>query len=160
MGSSNQKPHSSKFSVLFKLSIQNEFSIDKAENIAQDWLAKHPGTSWNDLLELLETYQVVYKQGALYELSQFTRAGINLVINRMRGINGIEIKNRWYHTRLYRKCFIGSEVIEWLTSNFKLSRKEALELGQILIRAKIIHHVHDEHDFKDDYLFYRFYVDE
>jgi potassium efflux system protein len=40
------------------------------------------------------------------------------------------------------------------------TREEAIELGQILLERGIIHHVLDQHHFKDSYLFYRFCDDE
>lgn len=42
----------------------------------------------------------------------------------------------------------------------RATRKEALRIGQLLMRKRIIHHVLDEHPFDDAYLFYRFYEDE
>ncbi|NEQ87860.1 MAG: hypothetical protein F6K26_50170, partial [Moorea sp. SIO2I5] len=39
-------------------------------------------------------------------------------------------------------------------------REDAVTIGQILINRGIIHHVADDHPFRDDYLFYRFYLDE
>ena len=50
--------------------------------------------------------------------------------------------------------------MDWLVTNYDYSREEATELGQILVEKKIIHHVTDEHPFRDEYFFYRFYVDE
>ena len=160
MNTTNKKPKNSKFLVLLRLSEKNRISIDQAEKIAKNWLTKYSDKSWNDLFKLLEKHQVVYRQGILHDLSPFTREQIDLIIDQIKEINGIKIKDRWYHARLYRKCFIGCEAVKWLISNHNLSRKEALKLGQILIQEKIFHHVHDEHDFEDDYLFYRFYTDE
>ena len=37
---------------------------------------------------------------------------------------------------------------------------EALSMGQQMIDLSLIHHVHDEHPFKNENLFYRFYRDE
>ncbi|MCG8366531.1 MAG: hypothetical protein MJA27_24755 [Pseudanabaenales cyanobacterium] len=42
----------------------------------------------------------------------------------------------------------------------KATHDEALRIGQLLVECGIIHHVTDEHSFKDEYLFYRFYEDE
>lgn len=78
----------------------------------------------------------------------------------MRGTSGIEIKDRWFHFKLYRCCFTGTNAINWLMKYENLTRDAAIQLGKILVKHKRIHHVHDEHDFKDDFLFYRFYEDE
>jgi hypothetical protein len=87
---------------------------------------------------------------------------INLeyVIAAMRGIGGVKIKDRRYRLRVYTQCFIGSEAIEWMRDRFRISREEAVKLGQRLMDAKHIHHVVDDHKFKDGELFYRFYWDE
>jgi hypothetical protein len=42
----------------------------------------------------------------------------------------------------------------------KSTREEAILMGQLMVQQGIIHHVLDEHDFKDELLFYRFYLDE
>ena len=160
MDATDRKSPNAKFSVLFKLSMRNQLFTYNAEKLAIDWLAKHPEHSWETLLELLGTGQVIYKQGILDDVPQPTKAEIELLIDQMRGQEGIEITNRWYHCRLYRTCFIGSQAVEWLMNNRNISKEEALRLGQILIDAKVFHHVHDEHNFEDDYLFYRFYLDE
>jgi len=40
------------------------------------------------------------------------------------------------------------------------SRKEGAALGQAMIDAGLFHHVVDDHEFEDKYLFFRFFVDE
>ena len=140
--------------------MRNKLLTPQAEDLAIDWLAKHPESSWEALLELLKTHQVIYKQKTLYDVPQLSKVEMKLLIEQMRGKNGLDIKNRWYYARLYRKCFIGSQAIEWLMDKRNISPEEALRLGQILLEAQVFHHVHDEHNFKNGYLFYRFYFDE
>jgi hypothetical protein len=82
------------------------------------------------------------------------------LVSKMRNIDGIRIEDRWYKLRVYRRCFVGNEAVAWLMESFKLSQENAIRVGQILIDKKFIHHVTDDHDFKDEYLFYRFYWDE
>ncbi|WP_371357521.1 hypothetical protein, partial [Hydrocoleum sp. CS-953] len=40
------------------------------------------------------------------------------------------------------------------------TREEAILMGELMLQQGIIHHVFDEHNFKDEPLFYRFYSDE
>ncbi len=82
------------------------------------------------------------------------------IIDEMRGINGIEITDRRYHLKVYPKCFVGSEVVDWMVTHLSISSEQAVQLGRRLIDKNIIHHVHDQHDFENEYLFYRFYCDE
>lgn len=91
---------------------------------------------------------------------RFTDEQIRKLVDNIRGDNGVEIKDRRYRLNLYESCFIGQELVNWLVSNHGCNREEAIELGQILVEKKIIHHVTDQHPFMDDYLFYRFYADE
>lgn len=72
----------------------------------------------------------------------------------------IRIENRWYNLRFHPRCFVGSEAVIWLMQSLKISHENAILLGQRLIDEKLIHHVTDNHAFKDEYLFYRFYWDE
>ena len=91
---------------------------------------------------------------------KITEINLDGLISQMRGHQGLKIADRRYHLNFYPACFIGSEAVDWIISQHKFTREEAIELGQILIERGIIHHVTDEHPFQDDYLFYRFYVDE
>lgn len=85
---------------------------------------------------------------------------IEALVTAMREPGGLEIKDRRDHLNFYPACFIGSEAVEWLVQTHNCTREEAIQLGQILIERRIIHHVLDEYPFRDDYFFYSFYVDE
>ncbi len=82
------------------------------------------------------------------------------LVERLRGNNGITIKDRWFRLKLYPECFIGSDLVLWLRANLGVSEQEAIEIGQVLIDQGLIHHVVDEHPFRNTYYFYRFYADE
>ncbi len=82
------------------------------------------------------------------------------LVAKMRGKNGLKIKTRRYKLKLYHRCFIGNEAIDWMVENLKIERAKAIKLGQRLIDKKIIHHVTNNHSFKDESLFYRFFEDE
>ena len=79
---------------------------------------------------------------------------------RMRKKGGIEIKARHYQLKLYKRCFVGSEAVDWLVNYLNISRPKAVAIGKKLVDKKVIHHVSDEHSFEDGPLFYRFYEDE
>ncbi len=125
--------------------------------LAKEWLEIHSHASWDTLKKLLLSGGVIFKNGILHDI---TPREIKILTNQMRGQNGIEIKNRWYSLKLYPKCFIGSEAVEWFIKTQQVTREESIQIGEILIARQIIHHVHNEHNFKDEYLFYRFYIDE
>ncbi|BAU63568.1 mechanosensitive ion channel [Stanieria sp. NIES-3757] len=82
------------------------------------------------------------------------------VADQLKGKQGVKIKTRRSKLKLYHHCFLGNDAVDWLVENLKISRTEAVNLGQKLIDKKIIHHVSDEHSFKDEQLCYRFYQDE
>ncbi|MDJ0798885.1 MAG: hypothetical protein QNJ51_19045 [Calothrix sp. MO_167.B12] len=82
------------------------------------------------------------------------------LVRAMRDIGGVKIMDRQYRLRKYSRCFIGSEAVSWIIGYFQISEPEAVSIGQRLISEKYIHHVTDDHDFKNEYLFYRFYWDD
>jgi small-conductance mechanosensitive channel len=82
------------------------------------------------------------------------------LIAEMRGANGLAIRDRRHLLSTYSKCFVGAEAVEWLMRARALTRDEAVHLGQTLVDRGIIHHVLDEHPFRDGHYFYRFYADE
>lgn len=121
------------------------------------WFRKHPNKSWRDLKDYLLNGEVIFKGDRLHNVD---REKINALTLKMRDKDGVELKNRWYNFKLYRQCFIGSEAVEWLMKTQNISEEKAIQLGQILLDRRIIYHVHDEHNFQNDFLFYRFYKDE
>ena len=91
---------------------------------------------------------------------KLTEKDLEKLIAEMRSANGLKISDRNYYLNFYPACFVGSEAVDWLVNKQNYKREEAIEIGQIILEKGIIHHVTDEHSFKDAYLFYRFYVDE
>ena len=88
------------------------------------------------------------------------RISIRQLALQMRNKDGITIKTRRYKLKLYHHCFLGNETVDWIVEKLKISRTDAVKLGQKMIEKKIFHHIVDEHQFKDEPLFYRFYEDE
>eukprot|EP00005_Dracoamoeba_jomungandri_P005749 CAMPEP_0174251948 /NCGR_PEP_ID=MMETSP0439-20130205/1615_1 /TAXON_ID=0 /ORGANISM="Stereomyxa ramosa, Strain Chinc5" /LENGTH=476 /DNA_ID=CAMNT_0015332399 /DNA_START=1045 /DNA_END=2472 /DNA_ORIENTATION=+ len=86
------------------------------------------------------------------------------IIRRMRRPDGgLSIKNRMWHLRKYKNCFVGSEIVDWLMEKSEiefLSREEALEFGNMLLSRHFFHHVVFDHPLRDGYYFYRFLQDE
>lgn len=101
--------------------------------------------AWSDILELTD---------------QPTDTEIKELVAQMRGPNGVDIRDRRFGLHLYRNCFVGSEAVRWFIEHQLASHEEAVRLGQVLVEQGMIHHVTDEHPFKDAYLFYRFFWDE
>eukprot|EP00029_Vermamoeba_vermiformis_P007572 TRINITY_DN3312_c0_g2_i1.p1 TRINITY_DN3312_c0_g2~~TRINITY_DN3312_c0_g2_i1.p1 ORF type:complete len:302 (+),score=49.77 TRINITY_DN3312_c0_g2_i1:112-1017(+) len=70
---------------------------------------------------------------------------------------GVKVKDRIYKGRIYSKCFIASEAIQWLVENTTAETKEdAISFGRHLQRCGVFHHVTKDHELKDEYLFFRF----
>jgi hypothetical protein len=68
---------------------------------------------------------------------------------------------RTYRLFKYKACFIASEAIDWLVESGRAgSREHAVQLGRLLQASGYIHHVVDDHDFKDSFLFFRFFCGE
>ncbi|ELS03357.1 small-conductance mechanosensitive channel [Xenococcus sp. PCC 7305] len=91
---------------------------------------------------------------------KLTAEDLEELVAQMRSTDGLNIRDRDYYLNFYSACFIGSEAVDWLVHKHHYNRDEAVEIGQIMLEKGIIHHVTDEHSFKDAYLFYRFYLDE
>ncbi|XP_041357478.1 DEP domain-containing mTOR-interacting protein-like [Gigantopelta aegis] len=72
-----------------------------------------------------------------------------------------KIASRRYHLRIYKACFVGTDAVDWLIqTRHAHTRDEAIASMRILQDHLVIHHVCDEHVFKDEYLFYRFRRDD
>mmetsp|Transcript_16679 Transcript_16679/g.16775 ORF Transcript_16679/g.16775 Transcript_16679/m.16775 type:complete len:265 (-) Transcript_16679:78-872(-) len=80
------------------------------------------------------------------------------ISNRMR--NGVKVRDRMYHFKVYSKCFVGSEAAKWMVKEGLVeSISEAEYLGSLLVNAGLIHHYCDDHDFRAQFLFYCFAMD-
>jgi hypothetical protein len=77
----------------------------------------------------------------------------------IRSDAGFAIADRSYMGTKYTKTFVGSEAVDWIQMQGH-TLNEALSMGQRLIDLSIVHHVADEHPFKNEKLYYRFYRDE
>ncbi len=82
------------------------------------------------------------------------------VIERMRGPDGIGIEDRRHLLSVHARSFVGREAVDWLVAREGLTRAEAVTFGERLVMQDVIHHVLDEHGFRDAHLFYRFRSDD
>jgi small-conductance mechanosensitive channel len=82
------------------------------------------------------------------------------VVERMRGADGVAVQDRRHLLTLHPRCFVGREAVDWLVAHEGLTRAEAMALGERLVALGLIHHVLDEHGFRDAHLFYRFRADD
>lgn len=79
----------------------------------------------------------------------------DIVIALNNSETGVEIKNRKYHFRTYKNCFIGKDATTWLQAHLKCDKETAIRCGQTLIDEGFISHVVDENKpFLDEFLFY------
>ncbi|MEM9163425.1 MAG: mechanosensitive ion channel domain-containing protein [Cyanobacteria bacterium P01_F01_bin.4] len=103
----------------------------------------------------------VSNYSAILQTPKSVTAGeLDRLVEQMRGPEGLTIQDRRFRLTVYQKCFVGSEAVTWMVKTQKATREAAVRLGQLLVERGILHHVIDEHAFKDEYLFYRFYEDE
>ena len=91
--------------------------------------------------------------------SDLNRISIRQIASKMRSPEGIEIKTRRYKLKLYQRCFVGSEAVDWIVKQAKVSRPDAVKIGQKMIDKSLVDHVTSDHPFKDENLFYRFNED-
>ena len=88
------------------------------------------------------------------------RISVRQVAAQMRSPKGVSIKTRRYKLKLYQRCFLGNEAVDWMVEHLKISRSEAVQIGQKMIDKNLVHHIVDDHEFRDEPIFYRFYEDE
>lgn len=84
------------------------------------------------------------------------RISVRQVAAQMRSPEGVEIKTRRYKLKLYQRCFLGNEAVDWIVETIKVSRADAVKIGQKMLEKGLINHVTNDHQFKDESLFYRF----
>ena len=68
----------------------------------------------------------------------------------------VKLEDRKFRLKTYKQVFVGTEAVDYLIkSGAASSRQDAVELGKALQQMNIFEHVFRDHDFKDEYLFYR-----
>jgi hypothetical protein len=75
---------------------------------------------------------------------------------------GVPVKTHIFRFLLYKRTFVGNEAVDFLVnSSWAPTRRDAVALGRRLAKEfNLFHHVKRNHDFKDDFLFYRFTEDD
>eukprot|EP01100_Stratorugosa_tubuloviscum_P007684 TRINITY_DN3171_c2_g1_i1.p1 TRINITY_DN3171_c2_g1~~TRINITY_DN3171_c2_g1_i1.p1 ORF type:complete len:568 (-),score=220.56 TRINITY_DN3171_c2_g1_i1:26-1708(-) len=93
----------------------------------------------------------------LKAFSKIDLTNLDNVITRMRDpALGIQSRDRTYHMRTYKDCFIGSELVDWMMVSLPISqRSEAVIIGKKIREFGYLLHVADDHDFEDAFFFYR-----
>ncbi len=89
----------------------------------------------------------------LETMPKFTAAQL---LDEMRGLDGIEVRDRRHHLRQYPQCFVAADAVTWIANRWSVSRAVAVRIGERLTALGCIEHVVSEHDFEDAYLFFRF----
>ena len=76
--------------------------------------------------------------------------------------DGLEVRDRRFRLKTYQTCFVASEAVDFMMQNQIVdSRQEAVKLGlRLQKKMGFWHHVCDDHDFDDRYLFFRFAADD
>ncbi|EEB05797.1 DEP domain-containing protein [Schizosaccharomyces japonicus yFS275] len=86
-----------------------------------------------------------------------TTDSIQDIARELQATSGVRIKDLHWHYRVYKNCFIGSDLVTWLLNNFDDidSREAALSFGNELLNKGLIEHVHNKHSVLDGHYFYR-----
>jgi hypothetical protein len=80
----------------------------------------------------------------------------DLLEEAMNPATGVDVRDRRHLLRKYPMCFIGKDMVSWLSQRLNCSRLKAVEAGQKMMNMDFFRHVLEEHNFEDSSLFYRF----
>eukprot|EP00180_Rhodochaete_pulchella_P002321 Plantae.Rhodophyta-Rhodochaete_pulchella.ctg3514.p1 GENE.Plantae.Rhodophyta-Rhodochaete_pulchella.ctg3514~~Plantae.Rhodophyta-Rhodochaete_pulchella.ctg3514.p1 ORF type:complete len:452 (-),score=51.63 Plantae.Rhodophyta-Rhodochaete_pulchella.ctg3514:118-1473(-) len=71
--------------------------------------------------------------------------------------HGAEIRDRKFHTKQYRNCFVGCDAVQWLVdAGYARNVDEAVSVGNQMMEQGVFSHVSHDHSFENKFLFYRF----
>ena len=139
---------------------QKQAAIQRAKQL----VLKHKAKFLVLVIEETDSYQIWIQNPQVKELvperPPIVEVDLEKVVGKMLNVGGLDIAKRQYRLKSYPRCFVGSEAVAWLQDKLGFTQEEAIQLGQRMIDERWIHHVTNDHGFKDEYLFYRFYRDE
>jgi pyruvate/2-oxoglutarate dehydrogenase complex dihydrolipoamide dehydrogenase (E3) component len=70
---------------------------------------------------------------------------------------GVDIKDRTYHLKNYKTCFLGTDAVEWmLKEDVAKTADDAVLVGQQMMDDKLFYHVTRDAEFENSKKFYRF----
>ncbi len=84
-----------------------------------------------------------------------TPVSLDGLVFAMQGPDGVPIRRRWHRFCAYPRCFVASDAVTWLQTHLDVTRERAVRVGERLTALGQIEHVMEEHDFKDEYLFFQ-----
>lgn len=74
-----------------------------------------------------------------------------------RMMESVELRDRQYHLKTYKNCFVGTDAVEWMIRDgLAESAESAVELGNRMKEQGFIKHVTSSHDFENKDFFYHF----
>jgi serine/threonine protein kinase len=88
---------------------------------------------------------------------KFSRDKLESLCKEMRDF--LEVRDRRYHFKVYRKCWLGRDGVAYLAKTLG-SKSAAVAVGDQMINEGFLRHVVGEHNLQDRELFYRFTTDE
>ena len=137
------------------LILEYKTSVTEGNKMIENWLTEHPEESRQTLSEKLQSRTVILKNNQLQDLPQLSVDEARQLAQKIQQQTSL-VEDRWYQLKKYPQCFVGSELVKWLEQNKSLLTEEAVAIGQSLSRHQIIQHVTEDHEFRNDFLFYRF----
>ncbi len=126
-------------------------------NIYQKITISSQKTSWSNMRN--SAPEVIKRPSRSKNLPKRRKIVLSSLCQEMYQSHELEIKDRRWRLRFFKKCFIGKEAVSWLCKRLQISRRQAVEIGQKCLEKGYFYHVLEEHDFQDDYFYYRFYID-
>lgn len=92
----------------------------------------------------------------MLDVPQLSLEEAKLLVQKIHQHHILEVKDHWHKLKNYPQCFVGSELVDCLTKIKGIATEKAIALGQNLLEHKLIQHVCNDHEFKNELLFYRF----
>jgi hypothetical protein len=93
------------------------------------------------------------KEGPREMIQRITGETAESLIDMMQ--SGLDISDRSYRLKKYRRCFLCSHASAWLSARYKLSEAQAVAIGCALQELGLVYHVAHEQTFANEDFFFR-----
>jgi hypothetical protein len=79
-----------------------------------------------------------------------------MIAEDMMASSRVEVRDRRFRLKLYLDCFLGNQAVDWISQHLSVSRAQAENVGNLLLKLGHFYHVAKDQPLRDSEFYYRY----